>query len=89
MKLKAVVSGVRQGKGYAQNLSFSLIPPKTRDFHGNGFTMNVEMEDYTTPTIHYIDVSAAGTIDLEKLARVWIKDYYGNTVRDIRFIEIY
>ena len=86
-KLNAVVSGAHRGKKYAQQVSFSMIPPKGKNYYGNGYTMNVEMDDYTTPTIHYIDVSRSGTIDIEKLARVWIKDYFGNTVKDIRFLE--
>jgi len=84
-KLNAVVSGAYMGKQYAVPIAFSLIPPKGKNFFGNGYTMNVEVDDYTTKAVHYVDVSNSGTIDLERLARIWIKDFYGNTVREIRF----
>ena len=86
-KLNAVVSGAYRGKQYAIPVAFSLIPPKGKNFYGNGYTMNVEVDDYLTKSCHYVDVSNAGTIDLEKLARIWIKDYFGKTAMDIRFLD--
>lgn len=86
-KLIMVVSGQRRGKKYDLPVTFTLIPPKGLNYFGNGFTMNVEMDDYSTPSIHYVDVSYSGTVDLEKLARVWIKDYFGNTVTNIKVVQ--
>ena len=82
-----VVSGQRRGKRYDTPVAFRLIPPKGLNYFGNGFTMTVEVDDYSTPSIHYLDVSYAGTVDLEKLARVWIKDFFGNTVTSIRVVK--
>lgn len=86
-KLIMVVSGQRRGKKYDLPVTFTLIPPKGMNYFGNGFTMNVEIDDYSTPSIHYVDVSYSGTIDLEKLARIWVKDYFGNTVTNIKVVE--
>lgn len=87
-KLIMVVSGQRRGKKYDLPVTFTLIPPpKGLNYFGNGFTMNVEIDDYSTPSIHYVDVSYSGTVDLEKLARIWVKDYFGSTVTNIKVVH--
>lgn len=84
-KLKAVVTVKRRDKTYAQPLIFTLVAKRDRNFFGSRHTMNVEMIDYTTPAVHYVDVH--GVCELEKLARAWIQEYYGTTAKDIRIVE--
>ena len=79
-KLKAVVSGAHRDKPYNVSTTFSLMPSKIRGV----YTLNVETKDRRVQTIHYVDVNYYKGIDLEKLARVWIADYFGNTVNDIQ-----
>lgn len=82
-KLKVLVSGTQRGRAYTTPVTFTLVPPKTRDYYGNGHYMNVDLPGSS----HYVDARYSMTTDLEKLARIWIKDYFGNTVKDIKTVE--
>ena len=82
MNLTLVVIGEIRGTSYKTTVKFTLIPPGKRDYYGNGYYMNVEHGD----CIHYIDVRYSGTTDIDKLARLWVKDYFGNGAKEIREI---
>ena len=81
-----IVAGNYRNRAFADVVNFTMIPPKGRDYQGNGYHMNVFVEGNPSAT-HYIDVRYAQTRDVEKLARIWIKDFYGNTATDIRKLD--
>ena len=81
--LKLIISGSHKGHNYADVVTFKLIPPNSKDYAGNGHKMIVDMAG-NPAAIHYVDCRYSGTTDLWKLADIWIKDYYGNTVKEVR-----
>jgi hypothetical protein len=81
-KLTLAVIGERRGTKFKANIKFTLVPPETRDYYGNGYYMNVEHDN----CIHYIDVRYSGTTDIDKLARIWVRNYFGNNAKEIKEI---
>ena len=82
MKLTLAVIGERRGVKFKTQVKFTLFPPDGSDYYGNGYYMDVEHDG----CIHYIDVRYSGTTDIEKLARIWIKNYFGNNVEEIKTV---
>ena len=77
-----IVSGNCRGRNFADSIIFTLIPPEGHDYYGNGYYMNVEIDN----AIHYVDCRYARTTDIEKLATIWIQDFYGKNAQVIRKI---
>ena len=81
--LKLRVSGKDcRGIDFTEEVTFRLIPPSDNDYYGNGHYMAVDM-----PRNHfYVDCRYAGTTDIEKLADIWVKNYFGPNAQEVRKI---
>lgn len=81
--LKMHVTGKDCSKrDFSIEVTFRLVPPTDKDYYGNGHYMTVDM-----PSNHlYVDCRYSGTTDLEKLARIWIKNYFGPNAQEVRHI---
>lgn len=82
-KLKMIVTGSYRGRNYADVVTFYLTRPKR---HGLNYTMNVEL-DGKPASAHYVDVPYNRHLTMDNLAQKWIKEYYGNTVKEVRTLE--
>ena len=82
-KLKVVISVDRQNTRYKVPITFTLVPPVGPDYYGNGHHMDVHLPCYD----QLVDVRNAGTVDLEKLARIWLTAFYGDGLKDVRVLE--
>ena len=81
-KLRMVVLGQQHGKAFKDVIRFSIVPPKGRNFWAT-CQRNVEVEGKPA-VVHYVDVPYHSTKDMEGLARSWIRDFYGQTVKEIK-----
>lgn len=73
-RLKMVVAGHRRGDVYADVLDFRINPTKMQ--------MTVSCDNAE----HYIAYTGTHTPNIERLARMWINDFYGETTEDIRVV---
>ena len=81
-KLNAVVSGKTcEGKGFTEELTFKMLPPKEGEAHyGTGYYMTVDM---SLSGRQLLDVRYERTTDVEILADRFIRNWYGDNAREI------
>ena len=70
-------------KAFETTAKFTLIPPDPGEQHyGTGCYMSVE---YGNGNDDYVDVRYARTTDIKKLAEAFIKDHWGENLREYEF----
>lgn len=79
-KMNAIIEGHDcQDKKFAENLTFTMIPPKDNNHYGTGYYMRVERQSGND----LVDVRYERTIDVEILADRYIKNYYGKNAESV------
>lgn len=88
--IKAIVKGqyqypdMKQPEQFKMCVEFTLYPPKENEPHyGTGCYMGVDFSNWNDA---YVDVRYTGTKDLKKLAEMYIKNYWGDNLREYEFI---
>lgn len=75
MKLESIVAtlDVRlNGEPYKMKIEFTVIPPVSDTYKGNGCFLKVAQRDGT----QYVDIRFSDTTDLETLTDRWIKKHF-------------
>lgn len=88
MKLHTIkrISGTDcRGKSFSEDVIFTMLPPKDDNHYGTGYYMSVDLgrPDYSP----LIDVRYEGTTDVDKLADIWIENYYGKNAKEVAEVE--
>jgi len=74
------IKGVCNGEEFTEVVAVYLIPPKDDNHYGTGYYMRVE---WPNGRYVYVDVRYEHTRDIEKLAKLWAKGYWGKNAREI------
>ena len=88
-KIKAIVRGqyqhpyMKEPRQFEETVTFTLYPPKPNEPHyGTGCYMGVESDNGLD---QLIDVRYMGSRHLKELAAVYIRDHWGDNLREYVF----
>ena len=80
--MKATVSGFNcEGKPFSGVYEFEMIPPKDGNHYGTGYYMMVRNREDKWRDL--LDVRYERTTDIEVLADIWIKSFFGKNARKV------
>lgn len=80
--LKATVKGVNyEGDTFTTNITFEIIRPQQgARYYGNGCYLKIDIQGDAP---QWVDIRYSGAPDLEKLAKQWINNFFGENAKDV------
>lgn len=83
-ELKVLVKGFDRWtkEAFEEEIAFELVRSSNESDYGNKHYMSVHRPKWKKQNLDdFVDVRYAGTLDLKKLAKSWLEQYFGENLK--------